>query len=164
MTPPVASIVNLDTGAAFAFVAEGSPVRAQLKAFVQGKVMIMCQTAQAEFLNAVSKYGGPLEQARAARLLTRLTGVPDNPSPRVLAERPAWRSGAPRHDVSTTTRRFPSSGGSTQQHAQPPTTLEAVPGEVGVRLGPSVGSRSLAHAARLSPYLGPDHIAPGDRG
>jgi hypothetical protein len=87
MTPPVASIVNLDTGAAFAFVAEGSPVRAQLKAFVQGKVMIMCQTAQAEFLNAVSKYGGPLEQARAARLLTRLTGVPDNPSPRVLALR-----------------------------------------------------------------------------
>jgi hypothetical protein len=87
MTPAVPSIVNLDTGVGFAFVAEGSPVRAQLKAFVQGKAMIMCQTARAEFLNAVSKYAGPLEQARAGRLLTRLTVVPDNPSPRALALR-----------------------------------------------------------------------------
>ena len=80
--------VNLDTGAAIALVAEGSTTRAALKAFVQGKSMIMCRTAMIEFENAVSKYGGATEQARAARLLNRMTIVPDNPSPRVMALRP----------------------------------------------------------------------------
>ncbi len=88
MTAAGVSLVNLDTGVGFAFVAEGSPVRALLKAFVQGKAMVMCQMAQAEFLNAIAKHGGPLEQARAGRLLARLTIVPDNSSPRVLALRP----------------------------------------------------------------------------
>jgi predicted nucleic acid-binding protein len=81
------SVVNIDTGIGFAFVGEGSPVRARLKAFVQGKTMVMCQTARAEFLNAVAKHGGPLEQARAGRLMARLTVVADAPSPRAQALR-----------------------------------------------------------------------------
>jgi hypothetical protein len=87
MTPPVTSVVNLDTGAAHIFVSEGSPVRARLQAFVRGKAMIMCETARREFLRAVSKYGGPREQARAGRLLARLTIVSDNPSSRAQALR-----------------------------------------------------------------------------
>ena len=69
MTPTAANVANLDTGVGLAFVAEGSPVRRLLRAYVQGKAMIMCQTALAEFQNAVAKYGGPLEQARAGRFI-----------------------------------------------------------------------------------------------
>lgn len=84
MTP---DIVNLDTGAAHAFVSEGSPIRASLKSFVQGKTIVMCATALAEFQKAVNGSAGPLEKARAARLLARLSIVPDNPSPRARALR-----------------------------------------------------------------------------
>lgn len=85
MTP--ADAVNLDTSAATGFVAEGSTVRGVLKAFVRGRAMLMCTTAEAEFLKAVTLKAGPREQARAARLLARVTRVPDSPSPRVLALR-----------------------------------------------------------------------------
>jgi Protein of unknown function (DUF1308) len=80
-------LVNLDTGAAHAFVSEGSPGRARLKAFVQGKAMVMCATALAQFQNAVNGSAGPLEKARAARLLARVTLVCDTPSPRAVALR-----------------------------------------------------------------------------
>jgi hypothetical protein len=82
-----ATAVNLDTSSATAFVAEGSTVRGLLKAFVQGRVMLMCTTAEAEFLNAVRLQAGPRERARATRFLARITRVPDGPTPRVLALR-----------------------------------------------------------------------------
>jgi uncharacterized protein with PIN domain len=82
-----ADAVNLDTSAATGFVAEGSAARGLLKAFVQGRAMLMCAAAEAEFLNAVALRAGPREQARAARFLARITRVPDSPSPRVLALR-----------------------------------------------------------------------------
>jgi hypothetical protein len=87
--------VNLDTGAAHAFVSEGSPMRARLKTFVQGKTMVMCATALAEFQKAVNGSAGPLEKARAARLLARLLIVPDNPSTRARALRPTNGLDAP---------------------------------------------------------------------
>jgi hypothetical protein len=80
--------VNLDTSSAIAFVMEGSTIRAQLKAYVQGRSMLLCMTAEREFRTAVGRYGGPLEQARAGRLLARVTIVPDGPSPRAAALRP----------------------------------------------------------------------------
>jgi hypothetical protein len=82
-----ADTVNLDTSAATAFVAEGSAVRWLLKAFVQGRAMVMCATAEAEFWNAVALQAGPRDLARAARFLARITRVPDNRSPRVAALR-----------------------------------------------------------------------------
>jgi hypothetical protein len=84
VTAASTTVVNLDTGAGFGFVAEGSTVRAKLKSFVQGKAIIMCRTARDEFVNAVTKYGGSLEQARAARLLARLRVVADAPSANVM--------------------------------------------------------------------------------
>jgi hypothetical protein len=84
----VADEINLDTGAALSFVAEGSSIRQQLKAAVQGKTMIMAETALREFERIVLTYGGPIEQARAARFLTRVTRVPDAPSARAQALRP----------------------------------------------------------------------------
>jgi hypothetical protein len=79
--------VNLDTSGATDFVAEGSLVRGILKAFVQGRAMLMCATARAEFLRAVAAKAGPRERARAGRFLLRVTVVPDGPSPRVMALR-----------------------------------------------------------------------------
>ena len=72
----------MDTNTALAFVSEGSPVRHQLKAVVQGKQLVMTQTAAREFQQIVATIGGPSEQARAQRLLIRVTIVPDNPSAR----------------------------------------------------------------------------------
>src|SRR5581483_3341805 len=63
--------VNLDTSGATGFVAEGSAVRGLLKAYVQGRAMLMCATAEAEFLRAVRLQAGPFETARAARFLAR---------------------------------------------------------------------------------------------
>lgn len=79
--------VNLDTSSATGFVAEGSAVRGLLKAFVNGKPMIMCAAARAEFSTAVAAKAGPRERARAARLLQRVNFVPDSPSSRVTALR-----------------------------------------------------------------------------
>jgi predicted nucleic acid-binding protein len=76
--------VNLDTSTPIAFVSEGSPVRQQLKAYVQGKGMVMTDTAAREFGAIIAAVAGPQEQARAARFLSRITTVPDNPSRRAL--------------------------------------------------------------------------------
>jgi hypothetical protein len=81
-------VVNLDTSTGIAFVMEGSPLRAGLKAYIRGRAMFLCATAAREFRNAVGRYGGPLEQARAGRFLVRVTIVPDGPSPRAAGLRP----------------------------------------------------------------------------
>jgi len=44
-------VINLDTNTAISFVAEGSTVRHQLKAFVQNQQLVMAQTAFDEFIN-----------------------------------------------------------------------------------------------------------------
>jgi len=80
--------VNLDTSTGIAFVMEGSPLRAGLQAYIGGRAMLLCATADREFRNAVGRYGGPIEQARARRFLARITAVPDGPSPRAAALRP----------------------------------------------------------------------------
>jgi predicted nucleic acid-binding protein len=73
-------VINLDTSTAISFVAEGSTVRHQLKAFVQNQQLVMAQTAFDEFVNIVKYSGGSVEQARADRLLQRVTVIPDHPS------------------------------------------------------------------------------------
>ena len=80
--------VNLDTSKAIAFVMEGSPLRVGLKAYIHGRSMLLCATADREFRSAVGRYGGPLEQSRARRLLARVMLVPDSPSPLAAALRP----------------------------------------------------------------------------
>ncbi len=77
--------VNIYTGTAIAFISEGSPVRNQLKPKVQGKQMVMTETAMNEFKNIVNKVGGPLEKARAQQFLDKhIEVIPDNPSQRVM--------------------------------------------------------------------------------
>jgi hypothetical protein len=80
-------MVNLDTGTALAFIAEGSPLRHLLKTKVAQSPMLMTQTALAEFQNIVAAVGGPREQGRSARLLQRVLVVADSPSPRALGLR-----------------------------------------------------------------------------
>ncbi|MEN6314698.1 MAG: DUF1308 domain-containing protein [Clostridiaceae bacterium] len=77
-----AKYVNIDTGTANAFVSDGSPIRGQLKSFVNGKQMVMTDTAVGEFKNIVNGIAGPLEQARAQRFLNRVKIIPDNPTAR----------------------------------------------------------------------------------
>jgi hypothetical protein len=84
----VADEINLDATAAVAFVAEGSSVRHQMKATVLGRVMVMTATARQEFARILKGSAGPREQARAHRLLTRVTVIPDNPSARALGLTP----------------------------------------------------------------------------
>jgi hypothetical protein len=79
--------VNLDTSSATGFVAEGSIVRGLLRAFVQGRPMIMCAAARTEFLIAMSLAAGPIELARGGRFLSRVNFVPDDPSHRVATLR-----------------------------------------------------------------------------
>ncbi|MEH2457548.1 DUF1308 domain-containing protein [Nostoc sp.] len=74
-------MVNLDTGAVFAFISEGSPVRYQLRQYLQGQQMIITQTALKEVTDIIQWSGAISEQARASRLLQRLNIIiPDNPS------------------------------------------------------------------------------------
>lgn len=82
-TAKVEGHVNLDTGSAVGFVSEGSPVRGQLKAAVEGRQMVMTETALEEFQGTL-RVAGPLETARAGRLLDRVQIIPDNPSARAV--------------------------------------------------------------------------------
>jgi Protein of unknown function (DUF1308) len=77
-------VINIDTGTAIAFIAEGSPVRNELRIVVQNQQIVMAQTAFGEFTVIVQRIGGLLEQARARRFLMRLQCIADNPSPRAL--------------------------------------------------------------------------------
>jgi rRNA-processing protein FCF1 len=46
-------VINLDTNTVIAFVAEGSPIRHQLKAFVGNQQLVIVQTAYDEFLRII---------------------------------------------------------------------------------------------------------------
>lgn len=76
--------VNIDTGTANAFISEGSPIRHELKAYVNGKQMVMTDTAAGEFRNIINGVAGPLEKARAERFMNRVQVIPDNPSSRAM--------------------------------------------------------------------------------
>jgi predicted nucleic acid-binding protein len=86
-------VINLDTNTAIAFVAEGSPVRHQLRAFVDNQQLVMVQTAYDEFLRIIQASGGSAEQERAERFMKRVTVVPDNPSPAAQMLKPTRRIG-----------------------------------------------------------------------
>jgi|GEM_PF-729074 len=77
-------MLNLDTSTGIAFISENSPVRAQLRQYVQGQQMVMTQTAFNELTNIVQSIAGSLEQARASRFLQRVAVIRDNPSVRSL--------------------------------------------------------------------------------
>lgn len=81
-------MINLDTNTAIAFVAEGSTVRYQLRAFVQSQQLVMTQTAFDEFVNIIKYSGGASEQDRANRFLSRVMVVPDDPSSAAQALQP----------------------------------------------------------------------------
>jgi hypothetical protein len=93
-TPPVPSPtprpnrVNVDTGIAVAFVAEGSAVLPQLEAYVSGKQMVMARTAVTEFFKIMITIGGSNERARAASFMSRVQEVEDDPSERALNLKP----------------------------------------------------------------------------
>lgn len=81
-------MINLDTNTAIAFVSEGSPVRHQLRAFVDNQQLVMVQTAYDEFLRIIQASGGSAE-----RFMKRVTVVPDNPSPAAQMLKPTRRIG-----------------------------------------------------------------------
>jgi hypothetical protein len=74
--------VNLDTNTAISFISEGSPIRHHLKHLVRGRPMILTETARAELQIILNGSAGPLERARAQRLLERINVVRDKPSAR----------------------------------------------------------------------------------
>ena len=81
-------MINLDTNTAISFVAEGSTVRYQLRAFVQNQQLVMAQTAFDEFVSIIQCSAGALEQDRANRFFDRVMIVPDNPSISAQALKP----------------------------------------------------------------------------
>ncbi|WP_254433111.1 MULTISPECIES: DUF1308 domain-containing protein [unclassified Dolichospermum] len=86
-------VLNLDTGTAIALIAENSPHRYELRQYVNGKEMVMTQTAFTEFTNIVKTIARLSEQNRANRLLQRVTIIPDNPSPKALNLQPTRKLG-----------------------------------------------------------------------
>lgn len=77
-------MLNLDTGSAFAFVAENSKIVRELEEYVGTKQMVMTQTAIEEFRNILLKIGGEKEKQRGIKLEKRIIIVPDDPSDRAL--------------------------------------------------------------------------------
>lgn len=71
-------MINLDTNTAVAFIAEGSPIRYELRGFINNQQMIITQTAFDEFINIVQYSAGNLEQTRANHFLQKVLVVPDN--------------------------------------------------------------------------------------
>ena len=53
---------NLDTGTAIAFIAEGSPIRFQLRTYVGNRPLLMTLTAINEFISIAFTIGGNSEQ------------------------------------------------------------------------------------------------------
>jgi hypothetical protein len=86
-------VLNLDTGTAIALIAENSPHRYELRQYVNGKEMVMTQTAFTEFTNIVKTIARLSEQNRANRLLQRVTIIPHNPSPKALNLQPTRKLG-----------------------------------------------------------------------
>lgn len=87
--PPTPSVplqtVNIDSSTARALVAENSPVRHAIKSKIGDSHMVMTQTAEMEFREAVNRLAGAAERARADRFLNKVKTVVDEPSPRVAA-------------------------------------------------------------------------------
>ncbi len=84
---------NLDTGTAIAFIAEGSPIRFQLRTYVGNRPLLMTRTAISELLSIAFTIGGDSEQARAQRFLQRVQTIPDQPSERALTLKPTRKLG-----------------------------------------------------------------------
>jgi hypothetical protein len=80
--------VNLDASTGIALVSEGSPARMAIKTAIAGKRMVMTETAEHEFRQLIAQFAGQVENARALRLLGRVTIVPDDPSTRAQRLRP----------------------------------------------------------------------------
>ncbi|WP_437621378.1 DUF6531 domain-containing protein [Sorangium sp. So ce1151] len=76
--------VNVDASSARALVS-CHPDRDKVLALIQGKKLVMTETAAEEFYRAAMKYGGPVEKARALALLLDAEIVADNPSPSFMA-------------------------------------------------------------------------------
>ncbi|WP_445638276.1 DUF1308 domain-containing protein [Nostoc sp. DSM 114161] len=87
-------MVNINTGTVFAFISEGSPVRYELRQYVQGQQMVITQTALKEVTDIIQCSGGLSEQARASRLMQRLNIIPDEPSTLALNLQPTRSLGA----------------------------------------------------------------------
>ena len=84
--PPPRETVNLDTGTLVAATSLRNPlVVAALNAYLATKNLVVTQTAIREFLTGNIRAAGPSERVLAAALLTRVTVIPDNPSPRAVA-------------------------------------------------------------------------------
>lgn len=86
-------MLNLDTGTAIAFIAEGSPIRLTLRKYVQNHQMVMTHTAYTEFTDIVQSVGGEQEQSRVIRFLQRVMIIPDQPSAKALTLQPTRRLG-----------------------------------------------------------------------
>jgi hypothetical protein len=86
--------VNVDTGTAVAFIAEGSPILATLEGYVAGKQMVMTRTAYIEFFKIVTTIAGSNERARSGAFIARVREIPDDPSDRALNLRPTGGIGA----------------------------------------------------------------------
>ncbi len=84
---------NLDTGSAIALIAENSPVRFQIKAYIENQPLVICRTAITEFIDIAFTIGGSFEQDRANRFLRRVKTIPDNPSPRSIRLKPTRKLG-----------------------------------------------------------------------
>ena len=86
-------MLNLDTGTAIAFIAEGSTLRFQLHTYVGNRLLLMTRTAIIEFISIAFTIGGSLEQARANRFLKRVDIIPDSLSERASNLKPTRRLG-----------------------------------------------------------------------
>jgi hypothetical protein len=76
-------VINLDTNTAIAFVAQGSAVRVQLRAFVQNQQLVMVQTAFDEFVN-ILQYSGVLR----SKLEPAASSIASWSCPIILQSRP----------------------------------------------------------------------------
>ncbi len=84
---------NLDTGTAIAFIAEDSPIRFQIRAYVGNQPLVICRTAMTEFINIAFTIGGSSEQKRANQFLQQVPTIRDQPSDRALNLKPTRRLG-----------------------------------------------------------------------
>ncbi|EOW6733331.1 DUF1308 domain-containing protein [Cronobacter dublinensis] len=76
--------MNLDAGSVRGLIAEGSPIRHQIRNMIGNRQIVMTQTAADEALDAASRLAGPKEQERFLRFLDRVEIISDNPSQRAL--------------------------------------------------------------------------------
>ncbi|MEM8829183.1 MAG: DUF1308 domain-containing protein [Cyanobacteria bacterium P01_G01_bin.19] len=77
-------MLNLDTGTAIAFIAEGSTQRRLLREYIGDCKMVITATAVEEFRKIVNTIAGERERARAYLLLQKVDIIDDDPSPRAL--------------------------------------------------------------------------------